>query len=183
MDAERNSTIVVHFHDQVETNANILLSNEQLFVLRTANHANSVAIEFNVDPLDFSIALCVAPKTKSDFHKVEGFIPRPSCEANNMAGNVQANTNHYFNFVCQHRRTEMLKSAPVFNANNQVNGFVIQDCSLPPLPGDKPGDRFIDSEAKICVKPVLIETWLQQRIGDNNWRAVLDDLVLEDLNV
>lgn len=150
-------------------------------ILRTeANHESSVPIQFNEEPINFSTALCVAPKTKSDFHKMKGFIPRPSCEANNMAGIVQENTNHYFIFVCQHRNTKIMKSAPIFHENSRVNGFVIQDCSLPPESDDddddEPNDEFFDSEAKICIKPILVEAWLQKISGDNNWRAALDDV-------
>lgn len=137
---------------------------------------SSIPIQFRDEPMKFSNALCVVPKTKSIFHKILGFIPTPSCASNDMTGNIPEITNDHFIFVCAPQDTETMKSAPVFHENGQVNGFVIEDCSLPFARGDKPGDKFIDREAKICVKPRHLEAWLRQVSGDNDWRAGLEKM-------
>jgi hypothetical protein len=172
----KTSKLLVRFYDGVEIRARVLFrgTNLEFIVLRTeASHESSLSIQFREGPMTFSNALCVVPKVKSKFHKVQGFIPTPSCRANDMSGGIPEITNEHFIFVCQHHDTAIMQSAPVFHENSQVNGFIFKDCSLPYRPGDDPDQELIDIEAKICVKPRHIEAWLRRETNDNDWRAGL----------
>lgn len=181
---QNNSNLWVRFHDGVELRAYVLLSvhvDLEFLVLYTESSHNSDPIQLTDDPISFSFGLCVVPKIKSRFHKVQGFIPTPSCRANNLADVVSEITDDYFIFVCQHGDTAIMKSAPIFHENGQVNGFICEDCSLPSLPEEtlkeELDEALVDREAKLCVKGRLLEARLRMVTQDNDWRAGLVNMV------
>jgi len=154
-----NYQLFVHFHDNLVAEAERLVYDPTFAVLHVAGqHASSTTAQFRDQAFSYSEALCVTPKTETTFQSIPGFIPVPSCEANDDKG-ANPRSDDYFLFMCHHEDTPTITPAPVFHKEGNVTGFIIRDCAM----HDDP--KKVDVHMKIYLKSTKVVAWLKKIVN------------------